>query len=209
MDANPLIPLILVWIDSGANRRSIAQTRPIPLNYYCKVILKVIKPGYPLSTDLSVISALWQPEMKASALSNALRLSPPHCSVSWSAASSNKPRRLSLTLLSYLIAVDEVALMTSWGCGIPIYANSIPACLEIRWISNLCFIVQKVMQVPALPALAVRPERWIYVSVSFGGSTWMTRSTLGISRPREATSVATSTLNFCSANLFKVTSLCF
>lgn len=35
----------------------------------------------------------------------------------------------------------------------------------------------------------------------------MTRSTDGISRPREATSVATKTLNFLSLKRFKVTSL--
>lgn len=37
----------------------------------------------------------------------------------------------------------------------------------------------------------------------------MTKSTLGISSPLEATSVATSTLNLPSLNLFKVTSLWF
>jgi hypothetical protein len=35
----------------------------------------------------------------------------------------------------------------------------------------------------------------------------MTRSTDGMSRPRDATSVATRTENFFSLNLFKVTSL--
>ena len=39
------------------------------------------------------------------------------------------------------------------------------------------------------------PDRWMYVSGSLGGSTCSTSSTPLISRPRAATSVATSTLN--------------
>ena len=63
------------------------------------------------------------------------------------------------------------------------------------------------MQVPSFPALAVLPERWIYVSTSLGGSTWITKSTLGMSNPLDATSVATKTLNFPSLKRLRVTSL--
>jgi len=65
------------------------------------------------------------------------------------------------------------------------------------------------MQVPVFPALAVLPALWMYVSTSFGGSTYITKSTFGMSSPLDATSVATNTLNFYSLNLFNVTSLWF
>ena len=87
-----------------------------------------------------------------------------------------------------------MALITSWGCGIPIEVNVIPAFLSMFCIKDLCLSVQNVMQVPDFPALAVLPDLWIYDSTSFGGSTWITKATLGMSRPLAATSVATSTL---------------
>ena len=67
----------------------IDHTRPTPLNCYCNLITYVMRPGWPLSTDLACISSLWQPEMKASALKRALRVSPSQRSMSSSAAESN------------------------------------------------------------------------------------------------------------------------
>lgn len=139
--------------------------------------------------------------MKAKALRRAARLSPSESAINSSAASVKRSSRSVFTVVSRLIVSREVALMTSFGYGIPIGMNLMPAFLSIFCRSIFYFMVQNVMHVPALPALAVRPERWMYVSTSLGGSTWITRSTLGMSRPREATSVATSTLNLCSLNL--------
>ena len=65
----------------------------------------------------------------------------------------------------------DVALRTSCGCGIPIGVNLNPALCSICYNWYLCFIVQNVMHVPVLPALAVLPALWMYVSTSFGGST--------------------------------------
>jgi hypothetical protein len=58
----------------------------------------------------------------------------------------------------------------------PTYSSSLP-------------LTKKTIAFPSLPALAVLPQRWLNTFGSCGGSTWMTQSTSGRSRPRAATSV--------------------
>ena len=55
--------------------------------------------------------------------------------------------------------------------------------------------VTSMMLVPRSPARPVLPLLWMYVSQSLGASIITTNSTLLMSRPRAATSVATSVLN--------------
>ena len=79
-----------------------------------------------------------------------------------------------------------------------------PSCLP-NAASILCHIstsycVTKEIAFPAFPARAVRPTRWMYVLLSGGRSRLRTTSTEGMSRPRAATSVATSILRLPALN---------
>ena len=95
----------------------------------------------------------------------------------------------------------------SFFCGAPIRFIFIFAFCSIRSNKHSVYRVYNVMQVPLLPARAVLPARWIYESISFGGSLWITKSTEGISKPLEATSVATRHLTFPLRKAVKVASL--
>ena len=53
--------------------------------------------------------------------------------------------------------------------------------------------VTRLMAMPTLPARAVRPTRWVYSSGSLGMSQLMTMATSSMSKPRDPTSVETST----------------
>jgi hypothetical protein len=78
-------------------------------------------------------------------------------------------------------SLDEISLereqgMTKQSIDLPIYASSRP-------------LPSMITALPFLPALAVRPARWLNVFGSIGASYWITTSTSEKSTPREATSV--------------------
>ncbi len=58
-----------------------------------------------------------------------------------------------------------------------------------------------VIAIPPLPALAVRPTRCMYSLGTNGTFSLITRSTVGISKPLEATSVANSTFTWLDLKL--------
>lgn len=66
-----------------------------------------------------------------------------------------------------------------------------------------------VTQIPFLPALPVRPALWIKGYVFLGGSSWITKPTLSMSSPLDATSVAIRIFLFPFLKALRLNSLSF
>jgi hypothetical protein len=86
----------------------------------------------------------------------------------------------------------------SEGWGAPTRSNFTLVLFSNLSNSPYYFKAYKVIHTPLRPALAVRPDLWIYASISLGGSHCNTKSTSGMSRPLATTSVAINILNLPS-----------
>mmetsp|Transcript_2682 Transcript_2682/g.10648 ORF Transcript_2682/g.10648 Transcript_2682/m.10648 type:complete len:287 (+) Transcript_2682:600-1460(+) len=100
------------------------------------------------------------------------------------------------------------AATISAGCGGAILWNLNPPLRSMLGIAHSLRGVQSVTHTPVAPPRPVRPDRWMYVSASFGGSHCTTSSTPEMSSPRAATSVATSVWNLLARNPARTTSRC-
>mmetsp|Transcript_45460 Transcript_45460/g.144608 ORF Transcript_45460/g.144608 Transcript_45460/m.144608 type:complete len:263 (-) Transcript_45460:388-1176(-) len=161
----------------------------------------VWKPSSKLSMER--LAGGWRkPDMAARAEARAA--SAPIESMSVLAAGLKNLRRSGCTPLRLFTAWSAEAFITSVGGGGDTsskFADVSRAMLRRVKRSRGPYIA---MAMPVLLARPVRPERWRKVSESLGISKCTTRSTLGMSRPRAATSVATSTLKLPSRNFLRV-----
>mmetsp|Transcript_7565 Transcript_7565/g.26636 ORF Transcript_7565/g.26636 Transcript_7565/m.26636 type:complete len:418 (-) Transcript_7565:568-1821(-) len=150
-----------------------------------------VLPSMPDSGDLFGSSMI--PVMAASAAATALTGSRP-CRKSAAAGSKSGSRTSSDTSVTFSTARATDAATTCSGVGGSTNVNFVPVSLAMRFSLQRSRSLITEMAVPFFPARPVRPERCTKVSLFFGSSKCTTRSTSVMSRPRAATSVATSTL---------------
>ena len=112
------------------------------------------------------------------------------------------------TALTCAIAIFAAAATISAGCGGAILINLNPPLRSMLGIAHSLRGVHRTTHTPVAPPLPVRPDRWMYVSASFGGSHCTTNSTPLMSSPRAATSVATRVWNLFALKSASTTSRC-
>ena len=92
------------------------------------------------------------------------------------AASRNSRLASTGTVLTFSAAPSAAASASSFAVGVPIRSSFTPARLSILSMRYDLFCPNSVTEVPDVLARPVRPERWMYVSKSFGGSICTTSS---------------------------------
>mmetsp|Transcript_33016 Transcript_33016/g.81239 ORF Transcript_33016/g.81239 Transcript_33016/m.81239 type:complete len:289 (+) Transcript_33016:215-1081(+) len=122
------------------------------------------------------------------------------------AASRNSFAAPLLTARTCSMTILAAAATISAGCGGEMRMNLKPPLRSMLGTAHSERGVHSVTLMPVAPARPVRPLRWMYVSASLGGSHCTTISTPVMSRPRAATSVATSVWNLLARNPASTTS---
>mmetsp|Transcript_2251 Transcript_2251/g.3343 ORF Transcript_2251/g.3343 Transcript_2251/m.3343 type:complete len:306 (-) Transcript_2251:1428-2345(-) len=177
-------------------------------------IITVIMSGLPVRMDRSWMSFF--PEMAAKHFDSRLVSS---AGTSWPsgmtssaiccALSSKYATTLGLTSERLCSATLLAACMTCWVVGGLLFSKRNPSSRSSLLMPPNSWALYSITAVPFCPARPVRPDRCTKVSVSKGGLSCTTRSTPEMSRPRAATSVATSTWNLWFLNCLMQVSLSF